>query len=55
MKKTKIKAGKFLVVKKNGSIMFSKKANKNMIIEGGDDMEVTEKVKLTKAEKGKQK
>lgn len=50
----KIAKGKFAVIKKNGKVLFTKKAEKGLRIEGNDSLfEVEEKTesKLTKAEK----
>ena len=54
----KIAKGKFAVIKKNGKVLFTKKADKGLRIERDDSLfEVTEKTesKLTKEEKGAMK
>ena len=57
MKKIKTKAGKYVVLKRNGKAHFVKKANKNMLIEAPDNIEISEKAEseLTVAEKEKGK
>ena len=55
MKKVKIKANKYLVLRKDGQPVFAKKMSKNMVVEAPDDMEVVEKTSLTTAEKKQEK
>lgn len=44
-KDVKIAKGRFAVIKKNGKILQTVEATKALRIEGGDDIEVTEKTK----------
>ena len=57
MKKVKIKSGKYIVLTKNGNTHFVKKADKNMLVESPDSIDIQEKTesKLTKKEKDKLK
>jgi len=57
MKKVKIKSGKYIVLTKNGNTHFVKKADKNMLVESPDNIDIQEKTesKLTKEEKDKLK
>lgn len=51
MKKVSIKSGKYVVLKKDGIVLFSKKLDKNMKVEAPDNIEVFEKTTLTEEEK----
>jgi hypothetical protein len=53
MKKQKLGKGKYIVLKQNGKTHFVKKANKNMLVESPDNIEIVEKTesKLIKEEK----
>ena len=57
MKKVKIKKGKVAVIEKNGKLLAVKEAKGNLLVEGGDDIIVTEKYKsqLKVAEQAKLK
>jgi len=51
--KAKTKAGRYIVLKQNGKAKFVKKANKNMLVESPDSVEIIKKTesKLSKEEK----
>jgi len=53
--KTTIKAGKYLVLRKDGKPIFAKKFGKNKRVEHPDNIEAVEKSSLTADEKKKEK